>query len=81
MGNLCSCCYDKHDQESCDFVMDQLCYGWSVPEGTSQDIYVATGVAVVGSGYLAYDEGDFAFVTFRFFNGASQVVKLPFPDY
>ncbi|MFC4403886.1 S-Ena type endospore appendage [Gracilibacillus xinjiangensis] len=73
MGNICSCCSNGCVDESCDFVMDQICTGWSVSGGTSQDIYVATEVAVFGSGYLAYDEGTADFVTFRFLNGATPV--------
>ncbi|MGN8646684.1 S-Ena type endospore appendage [Gracilibacillus sp. HCP3S3_G5_1] len=72
MGKICSNCYQRNESD-CDFVTDQICSGWSAPQGISQDIYVASGLNVVASGYLAYDEGAFEFVTFSFFNGGELV--------
>lgn len=53
--------------------MDKVCVGWSAPQGISQDIYIVSDLSVVASGYLAYDEGPFDFVTFSFYNGANLV--------
>ncbi len=75
MGKICSNCHSSVCSQApdCNFVMDQVCVGWSSPQGVSQDIYVASGLNIVASGYLAYDEGASDFVTFSFFNGGELV--------
>ncbi|MCP3027158.1 S-Ena type endospore appendage [Halobacillus sp. A5] len=70
-NNLCS--GGINDSISCEFVRDRVCSAWSVPQGNDQDVYMVSGVNVVASGYLSYDEGQPEFVTFRFYNGGIQV--------
>ncbi|MDX8046784.1 S-Ena type endospore appendage [Gracilibacillus sp. S3-1-1] len=77
MGKFCSNCNCGSDNggatAECHFVKDQICVGWSVPQGISQDIYNTSGLDIVASGYLAYDEGASDFVTFSFYNGGDLV--------
>lgn len=76
MGKCCSNCRYSckcNQGTECNFVMDKVCVGWSAPQGISQDIYIVSDLSVVASGYLAYDEGPFDFVTFSFYNGANLV--------
>lgn len=75
MGKFCSNCHSSNCTQGaeCNFVMDQICVGWSAPSGVSQYIYVVSGLNIAASGYLAYDEGGSDFVTFSFFNGGDLV--------
>lgn len=75
MGKSCSNCRSCNcvQGHGCNFVMDKVCVGWSAPQAISQDIYVVSGLNVVASGYLAYDEGAAEFVTFSFYNGGDLV--------
>lgn len=76
MGKGCSNCRSSckcNQRNDCNFVTDKICVGWSAPQGISQVIYTVSGLNVVASGYLAYDEGASDSVTFIFYNGGDVV--------
>lgn len=57
MGNGCNdlCFNGGASYNTCDFVRDRLCSGWSVPGDSVQNVYMVSGVNVYASGFLSYD--------------------------
>lgn len=59
---------------ACNFVKDKVTTGWSISQGSSQDVYVIVGLQnVYVSGFIAYDSGELETVTVEFYDGNSLV--------